>query len=354
MDNYFSKFINYANSIFSVALDPNDMVSLYHAKKILKSSYFIYNNTTKVLSENSASSAIFIAINLGTVVYQYLYASWFLYLTTTLSGIKKLYMVILQNPILGIFFYFSFYFKIISEPDREKFNHIAGVLNLNKHEDFLGRNFIGQLADKIANVLAGVPLLLGYKHELKNILHKVFSENVMATLVEGTPVKLARLLTHTVEAMNAEFSNSRIATALYVENRTVETQRDYDELAEFLSVNRRDINREVKKTVGGKKKNQRKLKLQQIVETKTPGGDVICLDVCKSRTKTTSGCYCEGDCGPTIFLGGKSWCFVDPNKCKNGKYLRKTFGKSWDTCTGELGKPTCYTGLAYKNCRKIE
>lgn len=346
-DMYFSKFLNYANGIFSVALDPDDMISLYQAKKILKASRYVNDSVTMYLSENNAANAIFIAVNLGIVVYQYIYASWFLNLTTTFSGIRKLYRVIFQNPILGIFFYFSFYFRILGETDKTKFNHVARFFNISEHDDFLGKRYIGKFAENVASVLSGFPILLGYKHELKNLIHKVFSETLLAELVSGAPVNVTKILQYV--AMNIDNSPvNQISLAVFIP-RTVETQRDFDEFADFLTKNKRDIERNIKKTIGGKKKNRRKFELEQKIEKKI-NGEVVCLNECKSRQKTTSGCYCEGNCG-TTFFGGKSWCFVDPTTCKNGKHLQKFFGKSYDTCEETQTKPMCYTGVRYKNCR---
>jgi hypothetical protein len=349
-DLYLSRFLNYANGIFAVALDPDDMISLYQAKKILKSSRYIYDNVTMYLSENNAANAIFIAINLGNVVYQYVYASWFLNLTTTFSGIRKLYRVIFQNPILGIFFYLSFYFRILGETDKKKFNHVARFFNISEHDDFLGKPFIGKFAERTASFLTGFPILLDYKHDLKNIIQKVFSETLLAELVAGVPVNVTKLM----QSAAIDYANStKRSDAVYIP-RTVETQRDFDEFLDYLTNNKRDIERNIKKTVGGKKKNRRKLELKRQIEKKFSKGEVNCLNDCKSRQKTTSGCYCDGNCGSTTFFGGKSWCFVDPTTCKNGKHLRKFFGKSYDTCNVlHSNTPMCYTGVKYRNCRTI-
>lgn len=44
----------------------------------------------------------------------------------------------------------------------------------------------------------------------------------------------------------------------------------------------------------------------EIAQVKAPDGNVVCLNKCKNRVKTQMGCYCEGDCGRTTFLGGKN------------------------------------------------
>ena len=348
--NYqFSKFLNLAGWIFSTVLDPNDMISLYGAKKILKSSAFIYNNVTAYLSENNAANAIFLSVNLAVVAYQYIYATWFMYLISSMSGIKKLYKVILQNPILGIFFYFSFYFRLIGETDKQKFNEVAKFFDLDIHQNFLGSKFIGESMDKIAIKLTGEPVH-GYKLVAKSLIHKVFSEQVVASLTEGIPLKISNLINNTVDKEDKHFRKIKNA-AVYISNRTLETQRDFDEFSDFVTKNRKDIEKQVKEEVGSRKRIK-KLRLQQIIEKKTEEGEVICLDTCKPRIETAMGCYCEGDCGPTIFLSGSSWCYVDPNKCKRGKYLDKYMGKPYDRCNEKkLTTPKCFTGLKYKDCK---
>jgi hypothetical protein len=348
--NYqFSRFLNFAGWIFSLVLDPNDMISLYQAKKLLKISPFIYNNVTSYLSDNNAANAIFLAVNLAVVAYEYIYATWFLYLVTTVSGIKKLYRVIFQNPILGIFFYFSFYFRLLGETDKEKFDRVARAFDLPIHEDFLGSKFLGDSIDKISMLLSDSEIH-GYKIVLKNLVRKVFSEQVVASKIEGLSIKIDQVLGYTVkneDKIMREIQNA----AVYINSRTIETQRDLDEFSEYVTVNRRDIEREIKEQIG-KKKSHRKLRLQQMVEQKTPEGDVICLDVCKPRVETAMGCYCEGDCGTTMFIGGSSWCYVDPEKCKKGKYLEKYMGKTFDRCDGRnVTLPKCFTGLRYKDCQ---
>ena len=347
---YFSRFLNFAGWIFSNTLDKSDMISLYGAKKLLKVSPFIYKNMTAYLSENNAANAIFLAINLAVVAYQYIYSSWFLYLITTFSGIKKLYKVILQNPILGIFFYFSFYFKLLGETDKEKFNKVALAFNLPIHEDFIGSTFLSQSMTNISEKLSGEDVT-GYKKKKKKTAHKIISEQIVSAKIEGLPMTIGKLLHHVVTKENDTLQEIK-NPAVYVDSRTIETQRDFDEFAEFVTTHKREIQKQIKKEVGSKNKRAKKLRLQQIVEKKNPDGDVVCLDMCEPRLETAVGCYCEGECGPTIFLAGASWCYVDPNKCKRGKYLPKHLGKAWDRCDPtKVTTPKCFTGMHYSDCQ---
>jgi hypothetical protein len=350
----FSKFLNITDWIFSNALDVNDKISLYEAQKLLKFSPFVYDNVTAYFSEKNAANSLFIAVNLAQVVYQYLFASWFMYLTTSVSGIKKLYKVIFQNPILGIFFYFSFYYRMIGETDKNKFNKIAEFFNLPKHEDLGSKKFIEKFTNEVSKKLTDTISVNEYEVTAKELIHKVFSENAIAASIESSPIKIYNIL----EYLLKEKENNKILmdieyAAVYIDKRTVETQRDLDEFSDFVTTNRDSIEKQIKKEIGSRKGGKKRianLRLEQIVEKKTDEGEPLCLDKCKSRVKTVSGCYCEGDCGSTTFLGGKSWCYVDPNKCKR-KYLNKYLGRTYDFCDNKkLSSPKCFTGLKYKNC----
>jgi hypothetical protein len=103
-----------------------------------------------------------------------------------------------------------------------------------------------------------------------------------------------------------------------------------------------------------KNKKLKKKAFLEIAQLKDPEGNVICLDQCKNRVKTEMGCYCESDCGPTTFLGGKNWCWVDKEKCKKGKYLNQALsGKAYDRCNPKMVDPKkkCFTGLKYTDCQ---
>jgi hypothetical protein len=136
-NKFFSRFLNIASNIIGLALDPSDVMRLHTAKKIVRSSPFVRQHLTKYLSLNNAAAGLYLAVNLATLYYQYCYSSWFMYLLGSMSGALKLYKVVLQNPILGVFFYASFYFRLLSETDRQKFNLVATTLRIPTHEELL-------------------------------------------------------------------------------------------------------------------------------------------------------------------------------------------------------------------------
>jgi hypothetical protein len=339
----FSYILNLSSWLFEQLLSPEDIVSLYQCKKILKSSKFIYTNITAYLSENNAASSIYISINLATVVYQWIYSSWFMYFSTSLSGMKKIYKFIFQNPLLGIFFYSSFYFKFLSETDKSKFNQIAQIFNLPLHEYFTSSKFLSEFIDNISLQLENT-IIHGYKNVTKEILKRIIFE-IVSKSIQSLPKSLTKII-KTEEKTIQTLSEA----AVYISSRSVETQRDYDEFIDYISKNMKTIKTNVKKQVGGKKKLKKKLLLQKIVQKQTTKRETICLDSCKDRPKTYMGCYCEGECGPTMF-SGENWCYVDPTKCKKGKYLPKYMGYSYDKCNPDIKTLKCFNGIKYVDCK---
>lgn len=344
----FSRFFKFANWLFSKALEPEDMISLYTSKKILRSSPFVFQSLTKYLSEDNAAKALFVAINLANVLYQNCYASWFLYLITSVSGIRKLFSMVLKNQLLGIFFYLSFYFRLLGETDSSKFNMVASALNLPLHQDFVGGVFLTAFLQRISGLISGENPTC-YEQLFYSLVKKLVSEKLLAAGVEKAPNLLAKVLTLAAESDTLKENVSAKAAAVHVAEADVETQSDLDEFLEYVTLNKKDILRQIRGSAR-KDKHRRKLQLQQIVEKRGKDGEVVCLDSCQSRTKTKVGCYCDGDCGPTLFLGGKPWCFVDPAKCKKGKYLPRYMGRAYDLCDKNKSSPVCFTGLDYKDC----
>ena len=92
------------------------------------------------------------------------------------------------------------------------------------------------------------------------------------------------------------------------------------------------------------------MELNKRIEQQSGTGQKLCLNECKPRIKTKTGCFCDGNCGPSVY-GGANWCYVDKQSCKNGKSLPKTiFNSSYDFCDLNNEKTVCYTGSKYRNC----
>ena len=342
-----STSINLASRIFNIVLDPDDMLTLYGAKKILKLSPYIESTITAHVSENTGASLIFMSVNLATVAYKCLYATWFMKILTSVSGLKKLYKTIIQNPMLGVFFYLSFYFRFIVDTDKARFNIIANGLNIPVHGYFTENTFLQTTMTDLSKQLAGDDFIK-YKPVIKFLSTHMISQ--LANQVERAPTNIGKILEYIVQKEAVKFQEIK-DPAVYIKPENIETQRDLDEFNDFIVKNKSEIIKHVKSVVGGKNKYRKKMMLQTIVGKRSADGETMCLDKCKERVKTVSGCFCDGECGTTTFLGGTSWCYVDPEKCKHGKHLQKFMGKTYSQCYPKDTKPTCFTGLKYEECK---
>ena len=268
-------------------------------------------------------------------------------LLTSVSGLKKLFAVIIHDPMLGIFFYLSFYFRLLSESDIEKFDAVADALNLPLHENFVGSAFIVAMVHNVVLLVPGLEEP-GYATFLDNIIQKVFMEQVVARTVESVPNLLS--------ALSAVFQAPELAPVLSSDLATdvgdgLAAEYDVQELKEFIRLNGDAIKKQVKEEYRNSKRRQ-KLALQQRLEQHDDKGKVKCMTPCKRQVKTRLGCYCEGECGSIFKWGKKPWCFVDPAKCKKGKYLPHFMGRAYDFCDSNnlTAVPKCFTGAKYKDC----
>jgi hypothetical protein len=312
---------------------------------LLRSSDFVHANATANLSETSAAVMIYIAVNLATLLYQYAYASWFMYFLTSFSGLQKLYKVMFKNPLLGLFFFASFYFKMLEgTADETKFNAVARTFGLPLHAAFVGQTYLTSVVENVPNKVVGYDIS-GYRLIAKTVM-RIVAGIVISQQVEGIGVKLNNVLLATFQ--NTPEVAYMSHAAVWLTNRDLISEAENEEWMEYVLENRKRIKKQLK--VQGKKKKILKMRLQQVVEKKDASGRVVCLDECKSRVKTFMGCYCEGDCGKTILIGNYNWCYVDPRKCKRGRYLPKHRGYAYDKCDPSKRAMKCFSGLGYKDC----
>lgn len=336
----FSRLVRLTNWFFNKLLAPEDKVSLHTCKRLLHSSPALHRSLTLTLSEKAAAELLFITINLANVWYQYVYASWFSVLLTSSSGLKKLFSVIIQDPVLGIFFYLSFYFRLLQESDVKKFDAVANALNLPAHADFTGRALTATMVLSLIPGVRDVSLL-------NKLLQKVILEQVVARTVESVP-----------SFLTAVFQQPELAPTLkqglaVTVGNSLFDEYSVQEFKAFLKTNATAIRQQVKKDYRNSKR-MRKLRLQQLLEQYDAKGNVKCITPCKTQVKTQTGCFCEGGCGATLKWGKKTWCFVDPAKCKRGKHLPHFMGRAYDFCdnSNKTTVPKCYTGARYMNCKK--
>jgi len=347
-----SSYYKYINNVVGIMLAPDDIISIRRCKKILTANPQIHNALTfgkpeSKSREDNAVKMIQLVCNCVSIYYQYMFpGTWFTYFLTTFSGMKKIYHFIFQNPIYGLLFYSTFYFKILDTYDKDKFNQISTALNLPKHEDAMSNKFLDAI---VVNSSKYMEVSIEYKNEVETFMKGVAS----AVISTAGQKSLEKVFVNVLQD-----TKSIKYTAIYIPERD---RFDFDDTViqdqlEMLRKNRSNIKAFMRQQgVKLKKKQLKKKAFLQIAQLKDPEGNVICLDQCKSRVKTRLGCYCEGDCGPTTFLGGKNWCWVDKTKCKKGKSLEKGFrGKAYDLCNPIMVDPTkkCFTGLGYTECNK--
>jgi hypothetical protein len=345
-----SAYYNYINKVIGILLSKDDILSISNCKKILNANPLVHKILTVNMREENAIKMIQLISSCSSLYYQYIFpASWFTYFLTTFSGIKKIYHFIFQNPIYGLLFYCTFYFKILDTSDKTKFNQIATVLQLPTHEDASSQKFLDSIVNNSSKYLE---VKVEYKEQAENLMRNV-ATNILSTTGQKT---LENIFVKVLETSTPEIKKIK-QPAIYISDRD---RFDFDdtiiqEQLEMLSKNRSNIKKFMKEQgVNLKKKEIKKKAFLEISQLKDSEGNVICLDTCKNRVKTKMGCYCESDCGPTTFLGGKNWCWVDKSKCKKGKHLLKGLEeKTYDICNPEEidTEPKCFTGISYTKCK---
>lgn len=349
-----SSYYKYVNDVVGVLLASDDIISLRRCKKILLANPSIHSMLTFGDPESPSRNAnavkmIQLIANCATIYYQYIFpGTWFTYFLTTFSGMKKIYHFIFQNPIYGLLFYCTFYFKILDTYDKEKFNQISTVLQLPRHEDAMSKKFLDAI---VVNSSKYMEVSVEYKDQADTLMRSVASAVISTSGQKSLEKVFVKVLKGSTEVIGKQ-------PAIYISERD---RFDFDDTAiqeqlEMLRKNRSNIKTFMKQQgVRLKRKQLKKKAFLQIAQLKDPEGNVICLDACKSRVKTKMGCYCESDCGPTTFLGGKNWCWVDKAKCKRGKSLEKGIrGQAYDLCNPIMVDPgqKCFTGLTYTECQR--
>jgi hypothetical protein len=353
-----SWYFKYVNDIITLLLAPEDTFSMSSSKKILNVNTFMYKCLTSYMSESNAIRMVNLTMNLAVVAYQYVFVTtktWFSYFTTTLSGLSKIYKCIFTNPLYGLLFYGTFYLQLLEgTSDEVQFNRISKALGLSSHADLGVTKTFTKIIDYVPEWITGNEII-GFKIVTKELLAQIAS----AIIVIPTQIIIEEILITSLKKININISKiSNPAVYIKSRDRFDFDDTDIQEQLNFLKKQHTNIKKNIKKNINPKNKKTKKQVFMEIAQVKAPAGHVICLNKCKQRVKTQMGCYCEGDCGTTTFLGGKKWCWVDPDKCKNGKYLDKIKNgyldkyQAYDFCDNKkLSKNNkCFTGLNYTDC----
>ena len=346
-------YFYYINSILQRFVSVEDMISIRHAKKILHSTQFFYNASTVFLNETNAARMIQLVFNVCVFTWQWIFVyttPWFVYFLTSQSGLKKVYQCIFTNPIYGLLFYGTFYMKLLGgTSDELVFNKIAKIFGLPKHSDMRAESTISKIIDYLPTLFTDDFNIKGYKLVTKYYLKKIASNTVSYFSQEA----IYKILIESLKQANPQISNIE-NPAVYIPERDRFDFDDSDiqDQLEFIQKEHSNIKKYIKNGINPKNKKHKKKVLMEVAQLKSPSGDVICLNKCDNRVKTTMGCYCEGDCGNTTVFGGKKWCWVDPEKCKKGKYLNTLNGRAWDHCDNKNLSRTkkCFDGISYTDC----
>jgi len=271
----------------------------------------------------------------------------------TPSGFGIIKKLMYSNPIFAMFFYLSFYFRLMVESDIQKFNYVSKNLGLPEYQEYKLYNVItrNQYISKFINSVS-------YSFHIATdtiIMEEISSSiepiaiSVFAAQIQNLPVSLNKLIR--MASKNIVIDKLPGINAIQITD--IELNAEIESWSVDTYKNNKKYRKQIKNE-GLKTKRQRKLRLQQLVERKTDKGEILCLDDCKERVKTSRGCYCESDCSSLLGMG-TNWCYVDPKKCKKGKYLKKYFDKPYDTCDPlkVSSEPICHTGFKYRNCNKV-
>lgn len=359
----FSVWFKMADKLLSLALGPSDKISHHRAKELLRSSSFLYHSLTKQFSESTATKLLYYAINLGSLLFLYVYATWFMKLLLTPGGLRQLYKVIVQSPLLGIFFFLSFYFRFIRESDQDKLNIVAEALHLPVYKDVLESTFIASLLTRVANLVVENDNQWWGQSWVHNFIRRQVSHQAFARTVQNLPNlpeqgrHVIRYLLEVARGLGKDAPEKRKLLSQPVAPVAVDMSSSFDNREEierfkaYIRANKAHIKREIK----ARKHLKSKRELRGRLEQRNVQGTVVCLDSCKQQTKTRMGCYCEGECGRTSSLwssSSKPWCYVDPLKCKRGKQLPRYLGSPYDFCEVKdvTERAKCFTGTKYRDC----
>ena len=349
-------YISYINNILTYITSPDDIFSISVAKKVLYSTSFIHKSLTAYMSESNAIRMVQLVMNLAVVAWQWIFAptsTWFAYYVTSPSGLRKVYQCIFTNPVYGILFYSTFYLKLLGgTSDEVKFNQVSKALGLPKHADLGVDNTLDKITEYVTRWIIGDKFPFIKTSLVNTTLKKV----AVAAVGFGSQKSLDYIMISALKKSNKEVS-SISHPAVYINDRDSFDFDDTDIQKQIMFIKKEHINikKYIKKNTNPKNKKQKNKLFMEIAQVKAPDGHVICLNKCEQRIKTQMGCYCEGDCGQTTFLGGKKWCWVDPEKCKNGKYLNKFRGYAYDKCENKKLSNTkkCFTGKRYTDCNTL-
>jgi hypothetical protein len=300
-------------------LSKDDLISFSSAKKAVNSKWMEpWRIAFSAVDEETQIYLFQNTVNLAMIFYVYGFASWTLYLMTTVSGISKLQKVLLQSPIYAIPFFASFYTRgIVTSAS----GALSDLLKNETVETFIQTTFEAMGVKDLSQV--------------KNIAEGVL-DSVVGSNLRGLDEK------ENIPVPGEKYAEAVPKKACWFSDRDSITYDD-SYITEFYSKLPELIRQ-------GTSKQQLEMKTRQ---------GTVCLKECKRRAKLVpeekvvrKGLeWCSSDCAKT--LGSSPWCYVEEGTLVNKK---RTLGKPWAGCDPQevSATPTCYSGYKYRECDSVE
>jgi hypothetical protein len=369
-----ASYITYLNIIVPYMLDKQDIVTyeqaenIYSVPIIKKFCQGIFSsepiselctNDKKIPLELCGISnqeiipvkMIQLVMNGALIAYQtFRPGTWFTYFLTMPSGLRKIYQCIFRNPIYGILYYCTFYFRVLGESDKEKFNSIAKLLRFPQHDS--GEKLVSGIATSIVDNSSTV--LIDAEIVDRDTAISVLKFISAKTLTIGSTKTIDYVVSSAVES-SPELKVHDRDYAVYLDKQDKFDFNNKEIREQLLFIfNKSQVKREVKSYVKNPKdKRAKSIVKERLLTMKTPTGETICLDECKPRLKTQSDCYCESECGKTTFLSDRKWCWVNSGKCKRPRHLDTFMGREYDYCDfAKQTEPVCFSGTKMVPCQK--
>jgi hypothetical protein len=389
----------YAYSLYKIGLTVGsifsaDVPTISTCVRILKGNPFIEENAKgEYLTEENAARLLQLVFIMATLAWQSQVVNLSAYYLTTFSGLEKIFNAIFINPIYAIFFLAFLNARALVETDLSVLAVVNRSLGIPEDTPARAKCFREALVSSLLPKLTTTnPVGIKGFYAISVLMNLAIQE-VPVTILDNviTPItnkimesmKVGRsidLVLAAVESDDLQAIESLRNAATYLP-RTLEIDHyDEDSITRFLGRDEASIVSQIKsegyrrKTGADRKKFDDELHSR--LRSRDAGGDAICLDECKDRVKTKKGCYCESGCSTTTIVGldgkrfgGKSWCYVDPTKCKGSKKgapLSQTFRpsvsgipdwkpkmslyKPFDYCDPEKTKKRCWDGYKYSKC----
>ena len=332
----------------TILLDPSDIVSYNTASKIYEQSAVLIRSSV-FEDKQTAIRMIQAVMNLANIIFQYT-GTWTTYLFGSVSGLKKIYYCIFRNPIYGALFFATFYTKLFdNNVDKEVFNKVVASFGISRVDELGATAFIQETSISVAKYVANVIATFG-SDKLSSTTEGIISQTAISVMSIAPNLAIDFVVAKIIDKAEQYVAPEYEAIDL----GDLDITQDNTEIMNHIdNVMSGKAKREALKTVSNTKRTYEKVKaIREHSEVVDEFGKKVCLGDCKPRIKAEGGCYCDGECGSYNIITGRSWCWVDPVKCKKAKTRATFMGKPFDYCTPKkfTKEPLCFTGYYYDVC----